>query len=113
MDLVVDVYALTRVYPLDERFALTSQTRRAAVSIAANIAEGRARESTREYAHHVSIARGSVAELETELLLAERLRYAPPADFFRRASSFTTSAAVRVLNTSSFVSQPRRATFTP
>lgn len=75
MDLVVDVYALTRAFPIDERFALTSQTRRAVVSVPANIAEGRARESRREYAHHISIARGSVAELETELLIAERLAY--------------------------------------
>ena len=62
-------YMLTKSFPKDERFGMTSQIRRAAASIPANIAEGNARAHTKEYLHHLSIARGSLAELETHLLL--------------------------------------------
>jgi four helix bundle protein len=75
MDLVTEIYAVSRSFPSDERFGLTSQLRRAAVSIPANIAEGNARQSRAEYRHFVSIARGSLAEVETELEIARRLTY--------------------------------------
>jgi four helix bundle protein len=75
MDLVVEVYALTRGFPSDERYGLTSQMRRAALSVASNIAEGNGRSYRREYAHHVSIARGSLSELMTCLEIAQRLGY--------------------------------------
>ena len=75
MDLVVDVYELTSHYPKHELYGLTSQTRRAALSIPSNIAEGNGRMHRREYAHHVSIARGSVAELVACLEVARRLGY--------------------------------------
>src|SRR5436309_9666166 len=75
MTVVVEVYQLSRRFPPDERFGLTAQVRRAAVAIAANIAEGHARASSREYRQFVSIARGSAAEVDTELLVAQRLRY--------------------------------------
>jgi four helix bundle protein len=75
MDLVVEVYALTRGFPCDERYGLTSQMRRAALSVASNIAEGNGRSYRREYAHHVSIARGSLSELMTCLEIAQRLGY--------------------------------------
>jgi four helix bundle protein len=68
-------YALTRTFPKDELYGLTSQMRRAAVSIPANVAEGHARDSTKEFLHHISIALGSLAELETMLVLAESLGY--------------------------------------
>ena len=75
MDLVVDVHELTRAFPTSERYGLTSQLRRAAVSVAANIAEGNGRMHRKEYAHHVSIARGSILELITCLEIAQRLGY--------------------------------------
>ena len=65
MDLVVRVYRLTQGFPTHELYGLTSQMRRAAVSIPSNIAEGHTRESSKEYLHHLSIAQGSLAELET------------------------------------------------
>ena len=76
MDLVEATYALTKRFPGDERFGLTSQMQRAAVSIPANIAEGNARKHRGDYIHHLSIARGSLAELETHLELAVRLGFA-------------------------------------
>ncbi len=75
MDLVPDVYRLTRQLPKHELFGLTGQIRRAAVSVSANIAEGQARHHTREFLHHLSVARGSLAELFTLILVAERLSY--------------------------------------
>ena len=75
IDLVVRVYKATEVFPTHERYGLTSQIRRAAVSIPANIAEGAARRSSKEFAHFLSIAQSSGSELETELLIAERLGY--------------------------------------
>src|SRR3954447_24113137 len=70
MLLVNDVYRATRTWPSDELFGLTSQVRRAAVSIPANIAEGQGRLGKAELRHHVSIAHGSLCELETLLVAA-------------------------------------------
>jgi four helix bundle protein len=78
MDLVVDVYTITREFPRSELYGLTDQVRRAAASIPSNIAEGNGRFYRREYAHHVSIARGSVSELSTCLEIAQRLGYVTP-----------------------------------
>ena len=75
IDLVVDLYKATDAFPRDERFGLTSQLRRAAVSIPANIAEGAARRSNKEFAHFLSNSQGSTSEVETELLIAFRLGY--------------------------------------
>ena len=75
MDLVVDVYDATQDFPRSEQFGLTSQMRRSAVSVPCNIAEGQARDSTKEFAHFLSVSYGSLAELETQLLISERLGF--------------------------------------
>ena len=79
MDVAVATYDHSRLYPRDELFGLTSQSRRAAASIAANIAEGYGRSSRSTYAHFLRIAQGSLKELETHLILAERVGVAPSA----------------------------------
>jgi four helix bundle protein len=75
MDLVVACYCLTRQFPKSEVYGLCSQLQRAAVSIPANIAEGRQRQHSKEFSQHLSIANGSLAELETHVQIAGRLNY--------------------------------------
>lgn len=80
MDLVEVVYRLTERFPSVEQWGLVSQMRRAAISVPSNIAEGYGRQATGEYRHHLSIARGSLLELETQILLSQRLKYLKPED---------------------------------
>jgi four helix bundle protein len=75
MNLVVECYELTGKFPKKEVYGLSSQLQRAAVSIPANIAEGRQRQHKKEFMQHLSIAYGSLAELETHMLIAGRLHY--------------------------------------
>ena len=75
MELVERVYRMTRAFPAEELYGLSSQVRRAAVSIPSNIAEGQARKSTAEFRNFLSIAQGSRAEVETQTLIALRLGY--------------------------------------
>ena len=80
IDLVPQIYAVVRKLPREETYALGDQLQRAAISIPANIAEGQGRRHPREFLQYLAIARGSLAELNTLLILAQRLDYlTPPA----------------------------------
>jgi four helix bundle protein len=80
MKLAGEVYRCTESLPKHELYGLTSQIRRAAVSVASNIAEGKGHRSDREFVHFLYHARGSLFELETQLLLAKQLQYTSDAD---------------------------------
>jgi len=74
MDIVEDVYNLSETFPVNERFGLTSQLRRCAVSVPSNIAEGAARNTTKEFINFLHIAQGSLSELDTQLEISFRLK---------------------------------------
>ena len=90
MDLVEQVYHLTQSFPRHEIYGLASQMQRAAISIPSNIAEGHTREHLREYLHHLSIAQASLAELETQLEIAVRLKYLSAEQFNERLKRIAT-----------------------
>ncbi|MEX0644595.1 MAG: four helix bundle protein [Parvularculaceae bacterium] len=102
MDLAQSVYGLTAGFPKQEEYRITSQIIRAAISIPANIAEGNARGTRKDYAHFISIARGSAAELETLLVLAQRsgfvseLELAPLLEMNERIGRMLTSLRKRL-----------------
>ncbi len=75
MEFVMDVYKTTRTFPRDELYGLASQLRRAAVFVPSNIAEGQARFSAQEFHHFLGRARGSLVEIETQLIIAQNLGY--------------------------------------
>jgi four helix bundle protein len=96
MDLVTEIYRRTQVFPGHENYGLTGQMRRAAVSIPSNIAEGQGRGSTKEFIHFLRIAKGSLQELQTQVLIAQRLCYfgSEDVDFLMDLSS----EIARILN---------------
>lgn len=96
MELVVAVYSVTEKFPRAEQYGLTSQMRRAAVSVPSNIAEGRRRSTRRDYRQFLVIAYGSGAELETQFEIARRLSFGLPDDL-NRAESFL-GEVMRMLN---------------
>lgn len=96
VDLVTIVYDLTRDFPKEEVFGLTSQIRRAAVSIPANIAEGRLRGSRKDFAQFLRIAYASGAELETELLISENLSFGNKSTLTKASDKL--SEIMRMLN---------------
>lgn len=80
LDLVVDVYKLTRRFPKEELYGLTSQVRRSVVSVPSNIAEGQGRGAGADFAHFLRVSQGSLQEAETQLIVAQRLEYVPASD---------------------------------
>jgi len=84
LELVKEVYELTRKYPKEELYGLATQVRRSAVSIPSNIAEGAARNSKKEFLQFLHIALGSCAELETQLFIAKKLGYVSSEEVFKK-----------------------------
>jgi four helix bundle protein len=78
IDLVTAIYRLTQQFPREELYGLSNQLRRAAVSVPSNIAEGQARFSPKEFHHFLATARGSLVEIETQVIIAEKLKYLEP-----------------------------------
>lgn len=87
VDFVVVIYEHTRDFPSEERFGLTSQIRRASVSIPANIAEGAARQTDKEFLQFLAIAQGSCSEVETELLIGMKLGFLEEANYLKLKES--------------------------
>lgn len=100
MDLVEDIYKISEKFPKSEIYGLTSQLRRAAVSVPSNIAEGYGRSGRREFAHALPIALGSLAEVETQILIAERLGYlaADSRETLMESSTQTGRIVVGLMN---------------
>jgi len=80
MDLVVEIYRASETFPKRETYGLSAQCRRAAVSLPSNIAEGHGRKHLGDYLHHLSIANGSLMELETQILIAGRMGFVQPEE---------------------------------
>src|SRR6266536_30633 len=87
MDLVLSIYRITAAFPKEERYSLVSQLRRAAVSVPSNIAEGHGRSRTGDYLRHLSVADGSLSEVETQIQIARRLEYITEDDQSRLLDS--------------------------
>lgn len=81
VDLATGIYSLTKKFPKQERYGLTSQMRRCSVSISSNIAEGSSRTTNKHFAHFLAISRGSLYELQTQLTIAFKLNYLPEDEF--------------------------------
>ena len=82
IDIVINLYELVEGFPKEEIYALTSQVKRASVSIPSNIAEGYGRNSTQSYIHFLNISRGSLFELETQLIVARKLKFIKNENLF-------------------------------
>lgn len=96
VDLAVDLYSATRGFPSSERFGLTSQIQRAGVSIPSNIAEGHTKDGPGNFLSHLSHARGSLAELDTQLIIANRVGFLSMSTF--RALASRTDEIARMLH---------------
>lgn len=87
VEIVVSTYKLTKTFPQEELYALTSQIKRAAISIPSNIAEGYGRNTDKSFSHFIDISRGSLYELETQLLIAKELDFIQDTDMFNHVIS--------------------------
>lgn len=112
MELTVKIYELTRAFPSDERFGLTNQLRRAAVSIPSNIAEGNGRLNTREFVQFLGIARGSTLEVLTQLELANALGFSKGGGALLEAEQLATEV-LKLLNATITTLQAKGTTRRP
>ena len=96
MELVAEVYRVVKLLPREEQFAISDQMRRSAVSIPSNIAEGQARNGTKEFINFLSIAKGSNAELQTLCLICERLSYISESEL--QPTIFLSNEVGKMLN---------------
>ena len=94
MDMVTAVYAVTKDFPSEEKFGLISQMRRAAVSVPSNIAEGAADRTKDQFSYHLSVAIGSLAEIDTQLEIARRLNFVDINNFEELARQISRSKAL-------------------
>ena len=106
IDLTTMIYSITNDFPASEMYALTSQMRRAAVSIPSNIAEGSARATRKDFKQFVHTARGSNYELQTQLTIAGRLRYSTPAKL-KQAEEVSQEIGQMLSGLSRYLSTPR------
>ena len=82
IDLVAEVYKITKTFPKNEDYGITSQMRRSAISVPSNISEGAGRDSKKEYIRFLNISIGSLSELETQMIIAQRLQYINDSTIF-------------------------------
>ena len=108
MELAVLIYAVTGDFPKQEIYGLTSQMRRAAVSIASNIAEGSARGTRKDFRQFITIARGSTCELQTQLLLARQLNFGNE-ERITDAEGLTADVGQMLAGLSKYLASPRQA----
>ena len=87
VELVTEVYNITKTFPEDEKYGMVSQIRRAAISIPSNIAEGAARNSNKEMLRFLDISLGSIAELETQIIISQKLEYINQTDIYEKINS--------------------------
>jgi len=115
MELAEQIYAVTAKFPKEELYGLTSQTRRCAVSIPSNIAEGAARNSRKEFVQFLHIALGSAAELETQLILAKNMGFLSETSPFNRIEKvrMMLSGLIRFLKRKSSADHGSRITSSP
>jgi len=99
MTLVESIYKATARFPIEEKFGLTNQMRRASVSIPSNIAEGASRSSIRDYLRFLTVSRSSLVELETQIQIAERLKYLPDAKNYLDQSNRVFAKLSALINT--------------
>lgn len=108
MELAIRIYSVTAEFPRGEIYGLTSQMRRAAVSIASNIAEGSVRGTRRDFKQFVTIARGSNCELQTQLILAKELQFGS-ANGIAQAEELTNDVGQMLAGLSKYLASPRTA----
>ncbi|AFL82376.1 S23 ribosomal protein [Aequorivita sublithincola DSM 14238] len=99
MDLVIEIYKVTHNFPDSEKFGLTSQIRRASVSIPSNIAEGAARESKKEFKRFLYISLGSAAELETQIEISNRLGFIDDSKILKEKIYYIKRMLIKLIQT--------------